>query len=69
MSIYHLDQSEVSSEDLALIFLYIPGSRSGGAQGIQVSISPTLIFYLEYLALILLCVSGAGPVMVGHSTP
>jgi hypothetical protein len=28
-----------------------------------VFISPTLIFYLEYLALILLCLSGAGPVI------
>jgi hypothetical protein len=33
-------------------------------EGVQVSISPTLISYLEYLALILLCVSGAGPVTV-----
>ncbi len=34
-----------------------------GQEGIQVSISPTLFSYLEYLVLILLCVSGAGPVI------
>jgi hypothetical protein len=32
-------------------------------EGVYVSITPTLISYLEYLALILLCVSGAGPVV------